>query len=846
MTTFSEIQDRAHSQKVGLVSLVAAKRLVGWILASGSIWRLSVSEQVLVSVADDGAALSSVASFALVTAGTYYHDRINGFLYVRLADSTSPDASFTSIEFKLFFATQPVAAPHDLETGFEVLWLPLLLPTSSFLVEVENTKQFLGVALTASSSIKFANDQSFWSPLFDRVTFDTKEVLAYSWSPSVAITEATLVYKGVVVRKGYTTTEVSFEVRDKLDELRAPVALAFVGDLVSAKVTGNLSVARQRRLYGFVRGHLPTPIDQVLSNGYGLTGTFAATNGLTAVTGTGTSFLSELSPGDEIQIGGDSKVRIETVTSDTALVLSEAYPLSSASGAAGRVHPSHPKRYANRNFLIAGHALARTVLTVTGVIDSSAFYVDSTDDIEEGDVLEFNGSQGVVRVLGDGFVKLVTGFTSTPSVASTIVKASVGNVYLDNDQLLLTRDFTYDATTAILSLTTTAEFNLSLARDLTGTFTLTNGVRTVVGVGTLFRSELNPGDWIRRTGTTTWFEILEVTDDLNITLRTAPTTEAGNSAGQRKNPKVYSQSSSVLSCDALGRADESGRVMKVASDIVKDLLVDASVTSVDLDTDSFTTGKDLAPYRLGFAIPEKYTDTKAPTLREIITKVCRSSFSILTQTNEFLLRFSVIEPSFEVVPSELREEDVVGFNVKADSSQVIKKAIINYGKREWDTVGRSASQQVVDYSNDQYLTSTEKEFTLDSYLIDEDDAIVMASRWAFLLQYATSDVEIQLKMKALTYVLNDVLKFSHEKLYYRIGSTDRSRIGIVLSIKKGVLQSTVLISDLGNSFSRCARICEEGSPDFDDSSEAERLIHGFMTDENGLSADAVEGINLIW
>lgn len=293
MTTFSEIQDRAHSQKVGLVSLVAAKRLVGWILASGSIWRLSVSEQVLVSVADDGAALSSVASFALVTAGTYYHDRINGFLYVRLADSTSPDASFTSIEFKLFFATQPVAAPHDLETGFEVLWLPLLLPTSSFLVEVENTKQFLGVALTASSSIKFANDQSFWSPLFDRVTFDTKEVLAYSWSPSVAITEATLVYKGVVVRKGYTTTEVSFEVRDKLDELRAPVALAFVGDLVSAKVTGNLSVARQRRLYGFVRGHLPTPIDQVLSNGYGLTGTFAATNGLTAVTGTGTSFLSD-------------------------------------------------------------------------------------------------------------------------------------------------------------------------------------------------------------------------------------------------------------------------------------------------------------------------------------------------------------------------------------------------------------------------------------------------------------------------------------------------------------------------------------------------------------------------
>lgn len=68
-------------------------------------------------------------------------------------------------------------------------------------------------------------------------------------------------------------------------------------------------------------------------------GTATFTNSSTAVTGSGTAWATNVRPGDEI-IGPDNISReVESVTSDTALVMVESYAGSTTSGAAYKVKP---------------------------------------------------------------------------------------------------------------------------------------------------------------------------------------------------------------------------------------------------------------------------------------------------------------------------------------------------------------------------------------------------------------------------------------------------------------------------------------------------------------------------
>ena len=73
-----------------------------------------------------------------------------------------------------------------------------------------------------------------------------------------------------------------------------------------------------------------------------LSGTVTFTNASTAVSGAGTSFLSEVSVGGQIQLDGDGTyVTVASVTNDTALVLTAAYPDAGGAGAATRATDTH-------------------------------------------------------------------------------------------------------------------------------------------------------------------------------------------------------------------------------------------------------------------------------------------------------------------------------------------------------------------------------------------------------------------------------------------------------------------------------------------------------------------------
>lgn len=59
------------------------------------------------------------------------------------------------------------------------------------------------------------------------------------------------------------------------------------------------------------------------------------------------------------------------------------------------------------------------------------------------------------------------------------------------------------------------------SRTLTGTITFTDTSKNIAGVGTDFAGEVVEGEWIRRSGEDTWYEVDEVTSDILLTVKIA-------------------------------------------------------------------------------------------------------------------------------------------------------------------------------------------------------------------------------------------------------------------------------------------------------------------------------------
>jgi len=854
-STYADFQAAESSEKEGLIVQEAARRLLGFVLHSGSVYKITSFDHPVLSpdspVKDSGVALVSAGSTSL-SAGQYYHDRTNQILYLRTSDSANPNGKFITLTFRLFFSKAGRNLPHDLASGFDVHWRGLLDGTSDFGVELDNQNQ-LGSAIEGSGSLRFFNDQEFWAPIYDKYYFENQKALVYSWNPLLPVTEAKLIYRGRVQKKTYTPTQVSFELQDMLNALRSPVALPFLSEVTDVRIPDSLNLAFQRTLYGYVNGHRPTNIDNSL-NGYPITGTIAVTDASTTLTGTSTLFLSELSPDDEVTFylaNGPQTYSIASVTSNTVAVLSEAFDGSAESGISVNVKPSRPGRAKNRVFLIAGHPLCQPETTVLRSITATLVEVASVQGLLPGDALLINGEPTEIVRISNNTIKLSTSLLTSPDLGDPVIRPAVSNVYLDDKPLTVNVDYTYDETAATITLDPLCEVNIAKPKKLRGTLTFTNASRNVTGSSTKFTVEVSPGDWIAAVGEGDYFEVLQVTDDTNLVLRTASTYSV-TLAGLVKHPAYYAEGQSILSCDVLGRTDDgtsSGTLLQTSPEIVEDLLIQAGM-SAQLSTASFTLAKQLTGKRLGLAIPKKFGDKTAPKLRDVINEINKSDFGSLVQNEDFELEYHILTPDKPSTLTRFSEADALAFAIESDSSRIVKTARVNYAFRETDPVSAAPVNLQAEATSQsaQYLAGSTNEFKIDTLLIEDGHAQIYANRWAFIFEVASSVIKLGTKMQGARLQIGDKVELSHEKMYERIGSTSKRKVAGVSLAKKSLSDSSIQLDDLANAYSRCAVIAETGADDYVDASEQDQTLTGYITGTYGyLESDASDaGTNLIW
>jgi len=857
MSTYVEFQNKPSSTKAVLVKIETARRITGFTIYSGSIYSLDIREKIIESVEQNGTALTEVASIASIAAGDYFLD--NQTLYLRTTGSTNPNAEFVVLFYHLFFSSIPanVHKNPSTATGPMVHWLPMVTGASQFGFKLDNAEiDQIGNAIDGSGSIDLLNDQDYWSSRFDKLTFENKSCEIYSWSPILDDGEAQLIYKGIIDSKSYSDKKITFRLRDQLTELKAPVELLNLEDVSGVRISDALNLWKQRRVYGRVRGHIATSIDQITKNGYPLTGTFTLANGDVTLTGTGTAFLTELSPGDEIILNGNTiKVTVgETISSNTLCELSDEYVGVNFAGVTATLFPSHSKRWINREFIVAGHATREPTTTVTSSPGVRTIDVADSTDFRVGDAILVDGQPTTIqRISGDGFrIKFAQTLTNPVMNGDSVIRISVSNVYINDEPLNVTRDYSYDAATGRLTLDPLAEFNVASIEAVRGTSQFTNTSRQVDGTNTIYTEDYAAGDWIKIFGQSDWAEILYIESETRLFLRTA-SLYSGTDVSQRKRPKVYTENQTTLSLDVLGKTVDgfkTGDLISTGPSIVKDLLIEAGLSSL-VEIPSFNAAAEIAPYDIGLVIPMKERDTKTRNVRDYINEINRTVFGSLVQDADFQLQYKIFNPRRPAASTQILDQhDLISFKFSVDSKRIVKRAIINYGAREWDgpAKGPVNFESLFESDTGNYLTKTNKEYRVATLFQDLGDADIFASRWAFLLSIATATLDVETKMQAIDKRVTDLIRISHPKLYERVGTTIKQKYAAVQGVTKSAFGTSLELEDLANAFSRCSTITANDAESYVDADEEHLILNGFITDNYGLQnndGDTI-GTSLIW
>lgn len=846
---YNDFQNLTSSEKLTLAVLGASKRLMGWVLHSGSVYKITnFPFSVITSIQDRGNAYTEVSSVGAIVSATYYFDRTDKTLYLETPGAENPNSHFIVVGLNIYLANVPIALANDLSTGYDVFWEPLIKSTSSFGVSIDTIAQ-TSEAIEGSGTITLNNDFDFWPTYFDKLTFENQPISIYSYHRSLDPSEAQIIFKGTVEKKAYTSTEVSFSLVDQFAQMRAPIPLAFIGDL-GARTGTDLDLAYQRMILGRVSGHVPTNLDQVL-DGYPLTGTVSIAVGDLIVTGSSTLFLSQLSPNDQLVLNGVTH-SIASIASNTSLTLSDVYAGDSNIVAlSATVVPDQPKRTMNRIHLVAGHALREpTTVTTTGS-SIELLFVASTRDIYAGDTIYIgtlgSGAIAIVdEVIGSNYIRLATSLAVAPLAGVAITRPAVQNVRIADLKLQYYRDYTFNASTATLTLTSTAESNASPIYQTAHNVTF-NGTTAVTGSG--FQAIIKPGYMLGMVGHAEFFEVMSVDSDTALTLRTAASFSA--TAAARYQSFIFDPSTMVISLDAFGRTDDgttSGVFLKTAPALTYQLLVDAGLSG-ETDAASFTDAAECAYQEVGLVLPDTFDGTTIPIYRDVMNQLNTSVFGAIVQNSDFKFKYELLEPNKPFGARRFSESDIIQFQLTATIENAVKTTIVIYATKEYNylTLDTSVSTQQSTSDNAQYLLNTDVSRTFTSCLINETDANILAARWSFLLEDSNGRLSFTTKLQGQSLEIGDIIEVEHRKFYERHGTGLKRKIVLVESVTRNGLDVMVSATDLSGSLNSVAMI-NDFTDDWVSASDDEHQYGGYITDQYGLinNDEASFDSNLIW
>lgn len=843
--TYDEYAASLSSEKITLAHVHAFQQVFNFTLDSGNLYKKTV-DYFVVGVKRLGSFLTSVDTPAEVDDETKFHyDPKTKQLYLFSNDGDLADEEVI-LDNRLFFSTHPINLAWDLsnDNASDVEYSPRITKAPGFKSEVGTDQQ--GVSVTGTGTLTLENIDGALDDLYDTVFFELKLVEIFSTHRDLPPSEAKILYRGFITEKSFTESSVSFKVADTLFKLdqKVPLVALTASDGVSEAFEGEF----KRRIYGKFEGLLLRSIDQI-GEGFELTGTVDNDLiGTTTLTGTGTAFLDELSPEDQIIIQG-IEYTVETVDSDTQITISDSDGIQTIfSGATVTAIPEVPWRKKNRQFIIAGHALKQVSTTITSNKELNRFIVDDATGIEEGDILQVGSEAVTVRRVSGNNITSLFNMLGLKSIGTSVVKQPVQKLFIEGQQVVLSdiASINNTASQADVTISELAEFNITPNRSLPSFVTLdwTNGTRSITTTADVDLQEfIGTRDWIRRSleADTEYHEILEVKEQ-EIILRTTYTGTTTSDTGVVRRPNLIRDDSNI-SADVLGRTKDNtafGDLIETGAEVIEDLLAESDLADF-IDTASFAAASQDASFRVSIKIPFDISDKTAPTVRSVIDDINKSIFGALVLNNDLQLAYNILDVALptQTLP-RISEDDVIRFRIKGKSSRLFKAAQTLYAFRDFDRIILSDAGKSFEFTSD-FVTKFEtsnKTADLSLNVFDFNSARTLTERFVFFNSLSEAVIELEGSLNLASLAMGDQVILDFDRLYKRLGDfTSRLKVGTVIGVDRTGDSIKLKISDLGNLFNRAAVITDDAASDFSASSSEDLLIASHITDANGLVDD---------
>jgi len=838
--TFEEAALLPISEKITLVTCNAVKIAKQFIVYSGDTYYRDV-DFLVSGVKESGVSFVQGSGKNTLNLSEFYFEPSEKRLYVRT--SLSPVELNISIIFKLFFSNAPLILPNDLSSGFDVEWLPYITSIGSVgqSLDEENT----GIVLESQSTVKFINTDGYFDDIFDTLIFENQPIQFYSWFSSIPISEARKIFEGVIESKDFSTNDVTFKVKDLVYKLRNFVDLGLYSDS-DGKIQDSLRDKPKRRIYGQVKQLQCAGVDMLL-DGFTLTGTVTIAIGTNEMNGTGTSFLTQLSPGDELIFlvaGQPVKVGVESVTSNTVAVISKLIE-NSVLSQSPIVRPERSFWNTDRVWHVAGHKLREPLTTITSVIGNNRFTLGSTLDLFAGDRILINDDTVTIRRISDSILVTENAVSPPPAITDVVRKIPIQKVFFGIKEMIYLRDWDYINTTeSKITFNSSAEFNITDERLLGVSCTFTNSSRSITTSAVVdFRSILRPRDYIRKnsilSGENVWHEILEVKEQ-EIILRSAFTGTTGSTTALIKAVD-YINDDSLITVNCLG-IESGGAWIKTPSDAVRHLILnDALFLSVN--EDSFDKAKADCEYILSLPIPLSLAGSRS-SVRDEITKINESVFGSLYGDSSNAISFSVLNSNKPEISSIIRDDDILSFDT-VSNNKIANQIKVNY-RPFTDTSNGEDATESTSYNSGfvDELVGINRTIERTIYIYEADKAEIIAQRIALFSSLSTTTVNIKAKMIFALTSVNDKIFLSLDRLYKRFGGGDKRKIGTVTSVKKSEYGVDISVTDLGNIYNRVPSIAPNTTLDYSGSSSDDKVQWGYIVDNDSLTPNALSEENL--
>ncbi len=840
----------ASSEKITLVHVNAKRRLYVFSGPTLSIYSKAVPNFVT-ALKQDNTDLSSVANLAAVSEGTFYYDIEESTLYARFFGDVAPDSVEVIATYKFFYADKGLQLSHDLQDiSDDVNYDGRVIATPGYKHKIGIDQSL--TSLVGEGTLHLKNQDGGLDDIFDTLVFENQEVTIFSWNPDLQPSESRVIYRGSITNKVFDGLDVKFKIKDQIFNLLDSPSLTqyTANDNVSDSVQGQF----KRRVYGRVDGLRCQSIDQI-ADGITLTGDVSSGANEVLLSGTGTIFLSEVLQGDSITVG-TQEFTVEEVLDDTSITLSDETEYG-FSGQPAILTPQNGSTLKNREYLATGHTCAQVTKTVVNALQFNRVEVNNTEGLFGGDFIEFADTSErleIKDIAPGNIVVLQQNMVTLPAVGTDVVRRPIQEVYI-NSRRVNADDFTITNTSSGCGLIfdTDVEFNLTRSKNsiLSGTFT--NGTRniTVPSTEVSLSEVFEPGDWVKPNSVlyTTFYKVVNVNEaSLDIDTNFTDATITDTIEFKRV---VYLEDDSIVSVNVLGRTVDGtaeGQWIFNAAQVERDLIEDIGITTYN--SASFVEGELDSPQLISLAIPAVFTSKTLPKTKTIVDNINKSVNSSLTIDNDLLIKFKTLNVFTGEDLPVIRDFDVINWKVKSTNGKTFRTVFSKYRFTDvsLDTLEEGNKAFTFDSEFVERYIGTNKVDEAELLLYKERDAEIATHRLIYYNRLGVATLTLTTDLRLEDIEIGEAVIVDFEKLYKTLGNSgQRKKVMLVVGKTLTGQRTELILSDLGNTFNTSSYITPNDAPDFTAATDDEKLIYGFITDNQGI-VDADEdtaGIHLI-